>query len=161
MNSLRFRRFAVATAMLALCSAAGFAQAPDNQQPPPPGQMAGRPGGPERELQALTQVLTLTPEQQTGVKAILQERASQMRALRAKSQGETTPTPDARQANMTQAKQIAEESNTRISALLDDNQKKLFAEWTAKRQAQMERRRERNGGAPPPDGQAPPPQPNN
>ena len=64
---------------------------------------------------------------------------------------------------MTQMKQIREENDTKITALLDDGQKKTFAEWQQRREAQMESRRGRDGqGGPPPDGAGgpPPPPPN-
>ncbi len=103
--------------------------------------MHGR--GPERELANLTRVLTLTPDQQTGVKAILDQEGEQMKALRSKAQADpsTGQTPETREARMAQFKQIHDESNTKITALLNDDQKKIFAGWTAKRTAKMQHHR--------------------
>jgi DNA repair ATPase RecN len=102
----------------------------------------------------LTRLLTLTPEQQTGVKAVLDQQAAQLNALRSKQ--EEGETPEARQANRAQAKELREQSNTKISALLNDSQKKTFADWIQRRKADMERRRGQEG-PPPPDGGGPPP----
>jgi protein CpxP len=163
-------KLAAGVALLALCSAAAFAQAPDGapqgpppdaQSGPPPGGM-GRMRGPEQQLKRLTQLLTLTADQQSGVKAVLDQQAAQMRALRQKSQGATpeSDTPEARQARVTQMEQIRDESDTKIAALLDENQKKTFADWTQRRKAAMERRQSREGQPPPQGGEAPPPPPN-
>jgi protein CpxP len=161
MTKIRSRKLAVAAALLALCTGPAFAQSPDNPGPPS-GEPRGhheRAGGPERELTALTRVLTLTPEQQTGVKAILEQQTTQMKALHAKNESEAAnDTADTRQARMTQMAQIREESDTKIAALLDDNQKKLFADWTARRKAAMERRQQQGGA--PPAGSTPPASPN-
>jgi periplasmic protein CpxP/Spy len=152
MTKIRTRTLAVATALLALCTGPIFAQDTPPSGPPAGGPPGGhmRMGDPERELHMLTHVLTLTPEQQTGVKAILEQQTTQMQALRAKNQGEAaSDTTEARQARMTQMAQIREEGDTKINALLDDSQKKLFADWIARRKAAMERRQQ-GGAAPPP-----------
>jgi hypothetical protein len=113
---------------------------------------------PERELATLTRVLTLTADQQTGVKAVLNQQATQMKALREKAQNPATDsaTPETRQARITQMEQIRDESDTKISALLDDNQKKTFADWVQKRK-EATARRGPQGGNPPPDGAGGPP----
>lgn len=165
----RHWRLAAATALLALCTGVALAQAPDSPPPgpppdgqsaPPPGEM-GRGRGPEQQLRNLTRLLTLTEDQQKGVRAVLEQQATQMRALRGKTQAEgaANDTPEARQARMTQMDQIRDESNTKIAALLDENQKKTFASWIEKRKAAMERRQSREGQPPPPDGGGPPPAP--
>jgi len=171
---------AAGTAVLVLCAGIAYAQAPDSPPPPPPdstpnaqsgpptGEM-GRGRGPEEQLKNLTRVLTLTEDQQKGVRAVLEQQATQMRALRAKSlaEGANNDTPEARQARMTQMNQIRDESNTKIAALLDDNQKKTFADWEQRRKAAMDRRQSRGQSrdgqppSPPPnDGTPPPPPPN-
>ncbi len=154
-------KMAVGTALLSLCACAAFAQAPDA---PPPGSQqdqAGphgwgpRGGGPERELHMLTRLLTLTPDQQTGVKAVLEQQNEQLKALRNKTEPAGTASAEAMQARRSQVEAIRNESNTKITALLDENQKKTFADWTAARKAEMEKRRSRDGqGA---DGPPPPP----
>jgi len=153
MTSFRLK-IAVGTALLGLCSLAAYAQSTETPQPLPEGgphgQWRGR-GGPERELAMLTHQLNLTPEQQTGVKAVLEQQRSQMTALRAKPQTEAanTETPEAHQARVTQMNQIHDESVTKIAALLDDNQKKTFADLVAKRKAAMARRQGPEGTSAP------------
>jgi hypothetical protein len=151
---------ALALSSIAVCAFAGQQQ-DGQQQGGPRGGMRG--GGPERELQMLTERLALTPDQQTGVKAVLTQQSEQMKALRQKGDGATTD--EARQAQMAQMKQIRDESNTKISTLLDDSQKKIFASMLARRQAMMERRQQngqggQGGDGPPaqPDGGSTPPQ---
>jgi protein CpxP len=116
---------------------------------PPAGQMHGR-GNPERELQQLTQTLSLTPDQQTQVKSLLAERRQKMEELRKTSAGtDAAPQgPPPRQ----QMEAIRNDTDTKINALLNDDQKTKFAAWQAQRKARMEHR----GG---PDGAAPPPPP--
>jgi len=160
-------KYAASVALLSLCACAAFGQAPDGPPPGPPpdqqGQQQERGPNPERELAQLTRLLTLTADQQTGVKAILQQQAEQMKALRQKPQSDDPQSGPgtAMKARRQQAEAIRNESATKISALLDDSQKKTFADWQAKRQAAMERRRQNQGpdGGPPPDGGGPPPPP--
>ena len=153
---------AAACALLMLCSYAAFGQAPDGLPPGPPedapqGRMGHMPN-PDRELNMLTRMLTLTPDQQKGVKAVLEQQATQMKALRNKAETDaaTAQTPESREARMTQMKQIHEESSSKISALLDDTQRTRFAAWEQKRKESMERRGPHAEG----DGNPPPPPPN-
>jgi periplasmic protein CpxP/Spy len=153
----RHWKVAVASVVLALSSIAVCAFA-GQQQGGPRGGMRG--GGPERELQMLTERLALTADQQTGVKAVLEQQSTQMKALRQKS--DDADSDEARQAQMAQMKQIRDESDTKINALLDDSQKKIFASMLAQRKARMERRGQGGQGGdgppPPPDGGGTPPQ---
>lgn len=111
---------------------------------PPPGQMQGRGGmDPDRQLQMLTERLSLTSDQQAQVKTILAEQHQKMQALR-----ESGGPPD-----RAQMRAIREDSDGKINALLNGDQKAKFAEWQKERSARMG-----NGGAPPPP---PPPPPSN
>ena len=170
MKTANNRTIAIVGALLTLGSLAAIGQASQQDQPPPPpgeAQPGGmHRGGPDRQLNMLTRVLNLTPDQQKGVKTILDQQATEMKALRDKAPADPSSgqTAETREARMTQMNQIHEESNTKIAALLDDNQKKTFAQWEARRKEQMERREGRNGqGGAPPDGAGapPPPPPNN
>ena len=151
-------KLAFAAAVLALTSMTAVAQ----QGPPPdepgnsPHNQFRRGGGPERELNNLTRLLTLTPDQQTGVKALLEQQTSQARALHAKFQSESSAneTPEAHEAHMTQMNLIRDETNTKIAALLDETQKPKFAEWVERRKVAMARRQQDGG----PGGPPPPPQ---
>jgi protein CpxP len=163
MNRMQWK-VAMGAALLGLCSFAAYAQS--TPAPPPANDAAGAPHnnwrrggmGPERELERLTHALTLTVEQQTGVKAILEQQTTLMKALRAqtRTQAQTQPeaagneTRETRQAGMTQFDQIRDETNTKITALLDDNQKKAFADMIVRRKAAMARHESREGNPPPP-----------
>ena len=131
------RRTLLMAAVLATSSCALWAQSEQ-----PGGEM--RTGGPniERELGQLTQALTLTADQQTQVKALLEQRRGKMKALRA---GEAQPTRE-------QMEGIRKDTDSKITALLNDDQKTKFAAW---QQQRMERRRGGGGDAAPP----PPPPP--
>jgi len=141
MKITRNWKLAAGCAILAISACTAFAQAPDaqaGQAGPPPGRGRFAPD-PERELKMLTERLSLTADQQTGVKAILEQQTTQMKALRAKTEtaDASADTPEARTARMTQMTQIREESDTKINALLDDTQKKTYAEIIARRKARM------------------------
>jgi Spy/CpxP family protein refolding chaperone len=104
----------------------------------------------------LTHRLNLTAEQQTGVKALLEQQNTQIMALRTKTPSEqaTPPTPEARAAERKQMEAIRDETDTKITALLNDEQKKTYSDMLAQRKAAMAARQA--GG-----GEAPPPAPNN
>jgi protein CpxP len=121
---------------------------------PPAGPEHGRGFNPERQLQQLTRVLSLTPDQQTQVKALLTEQQQKTEALRnsasnADSSSQSTP------SRREQMESIRNDTDTKIAALLNDDQKTKFAQWQAQRKARMEQRQG------PGDGNPPPPQPNN
>jgi Spy/CpxP family protein refolding chaperone len=107
------------------------------QTGPPAGEMRHRGPNAERELGQLTQTLSLTPDQQTQVKALLQERQGKMEALRSSG---TQPTRE-------QMEGIRKDTDAKISALLNDDQKAKFAAW---QQQRMQHRRGPGGDAPPP-----------
>jgi hypothetical protein len=77
-----------------------------------------------------------------------------MKALRAKQEAadQGSETRESRRALMEQGRQIREETNTKITALLDGTQKKTFADWNAKREERMRNRRDGGdqGNEPPP-----------
>jgi Spy/CpxP family protein refolding chaperone len=156
-------KLAAGSALLALCSYAAFAQqdAPPPGPPPdgpdgPPPSKSDRMPGPDRELHMLTRQLSLTADQQTGVKTLLDQQQEQMKALRAKFKNDSPEdvTPDQRQARRAQAEQIRDETDTKISALLDDTQKAKFSKLIERRKARMAQRGpgDGNGPPPPPDG---------
>ena len=134
--------------VLALGTCAAMAQ----NDGPPPGQ--GGPGGgqrgrgfdPQRQVEMLTQRLNLTADQQTQVKAVLTEQRQKMEALRnaapADSADSSQATPNRRQ----QMEAIRTDTDTKITALLNDDQKAKYAAMVQKRNQRMEE----HGGAPPP-----------
>lgn len=139
-----FARRAVLAAVLLAGSCALWAQADQPPAPPngpPQGEMRGRGPDTERELGQLTERLSLTPDQQTQIKALLKERHSKVEALRA---GENRPSRE-------QMQELRKDTDAKISALLNDDQKTKFA---ALQQQRMEHRGGPGGDQPPP----PPPQ---
>jgi Spy/CpxP family protein refolding chaperone len=121
----------------------GALTAQSGDAPPPPGQMQGRGGGnPERQLQMLTERLSLTADQQTQVKALLADQRQKMQVLRESNSG----APPDRQ----QMEGIRNETDTKINALLNDDQKAKFAEWQKERNARMGRQQGPDQPPPPP-----------
>jgi Spy/CpxP family protein refolding chaperone len=135
------RRTLLLASLLVAGSCALWAQA-DNPSGPPAGEMRHRGPDGERELAQLTQVLSLSGDQQTQVKAILAERRQKMEALHS---GEAQPTRE-------QMESVRKDSDAKISALLNDDQKAKFTAW---QQQRMERRRGPGGDQAP----TPPPAP--
>jgi periplasmic protein CpxP/Spy len=137
-NSFSARTLLLAT-FLAAGSGALWAQSDQPPAGPPAGQMGQRGPNAERELVQLTEALALTPDQQTQVKAILKERREKMDALRSSG---AQPTRE-------QMMGLRKDSDTKIAALLNDDQKTKFAAW---QQQRMERRRGGGDAPPPPPG---------
>jgi periplasmic protein CpxP/Spy len=135
---------------LGVCGAA-IAQEP---APPPPDQGQGGPGGPggpgggmrrmdpNRQLEHMTKQLDLTADQQNQIKPVLMDRQQKLQAL---FQDQSVSQDDRR----AKARAINEESNSKIQAVLNDQQKQKFAE--------MQQRMRRGGPGGPPPGEAPPP----
>ena len=124
--------------------------------PPPGGAMRGRGPNLEHQLQMLTERLSLTSEQQTQVKAVLTEQRQKMEELRkstAGSDASASTTPAGGPPNRAQMEAIRNDTDTRISALLNDEQKPKYAAMVQERN---ERMAHRGGDGPPP----PPPAPN-
>ncbi|MHA4894791.1 Spy/CpxP family protein refolding chaperone [Pedobacter sp. PWIIR3] len=125
-----------------ILSAVTFANAQDAQQ-----QAGGRgPGGtPEerakRNVAMVAEKLKLTEDQKTKVTAIYLEQNAKMRKLR-DSVGDDR---DAIRAVM--MKQTAQ-TDSKIEALLTDEQKKLFTAFKDERKEMMKKRMENGGGRP-------------
>ena len=134
-------------ALLAVCTAALGAAIPMMAQDAPPsggGMGGGQRGGmnPQAQLDRMTKALDLTADQQTSVKAILDQSMKDNMALRQ----DTSLSDDDRRAKMMAAR---EAQSAKIKAVLTDDQK-------AKYDAMMAQQRQRGGGqgGPPP---SPPP----
>lgn len=123
---------------------------PETQAPPPRRAVADV----EEQLSRLTRLLSLTADQQKGVRMVLEQQAAEIKAQREKAPADpaTGQTPESKAAQRTQIKQIREESDTKIMALLDEGQKKSYADWVKKRKETRERRRD---GATPDGGDSP------
>ena len=154
--SLNLRR-ALLTAGFVLAASCALHAQPDGGPPeggppdgPPPGESQQQQRGPsvERELQHLTQLLTLTDVQQAKVKAVLAEQKQQMDALRASAAN--AEAGEAAHPSRQQMESVREEANTKIAALLTEAQKAKFDAWQEKRKQEMERRNSEEGDRPPP-----------
>ncbi|HKD59276.1 MAG TPA: hypothetical protein VKB47_02385 [Terracidiphilus sp.] len=91
---------------------------------------------PDQQLQRLTNKLNLSADQQNQIKPILEERQQKMQAL---SLNQSLTQDDRR----SQAKSIKSDSNSRIEAVLNNDQKQKF-------EAMQEKKREKNSGTPQP-----------
>lgn len=110
------------------------------------GRMAGTPEERATKMTAtLTDKLTLTADQQTQVKAILLDQNTQAAKAREAA-------GDDRAAMRTKMMSLMEDSNTKINALLTDDQKKAFASYQEERKAAMQKRADGNGGGQPAGG---------
>jgi len=94
----------------------------------------------QRQLEMLTKRLNLTPDQVTQVKAIDEDTAKQMQALRS----DTSLSQDDRRTKMMD---IRKASSSKIRALLTDDQKTKYDELQAEMRERMQNRQ--GGGAPP------------
>jgi protein CpxP len=138
---------------LVVCGAQAFAQeaggAPETSAPPPMQGPGGRRGmmDPDQQLARMTKRYNLSADQQTQVKPILVSQQQQMQALR----GDSSMSREDRMAKMMS---IRSDSTTKIQAILNDTQKKQFAEDQQRMQERMQQRGDGAG----PGGPPPPPQ---
>src|ERR1700691_5883883 len=131
---------------LTLGSAAAFAQqdnpAPDASAQQPgngAGHMGRQPMTPDEQVARMTKRYNLSADQQTQIKPILANQQQQMMALRQDSSL-------SRDDKMAKMKSIRDDSSTKIQAVLNDTQKKQFAEDQQKMQERMQQRG--GGGGP-------------
>lgn len=89
----------------------------------------------------LAEKLNLTDDQKTKVEAIFLDQAKASVKLREEAAGD-------RDAMRTKMQKLNEETNTKISALLTDDQKKAFEAWKTEQQENMRRRQGGGGGGP-------------
>lgn len=113
-----------------LFSVITFAQAQD-------GRGAGRGMGTpaeraQKNADRLAEKLKLNDDQKAKVSAIYLEQANKMEKLRAEASGN-------REDMRATMKKSAEESDTKINALLNEDQKKTYAEWKAERMERMKK----------------------
>jgi periplasmic protein CpxP/Spy len=136
------------------CGAHVFAQepgsAPETSAPPPVQGPGGRTRGmmdPDQQLAGMTKRYNLSADQQSQVKPILVSQQKQMQELR----GDSSLTHEDRMAKM---KSIRADSNAKIEAILNDDQKKQFEQDQQHMQERMQQRSQGGG----PGGDEPPPQ---
>jgi periplasmic protein CpxP/Spy len=138
--TLVFGALLSAGAVLASAQAAATDQSSNQAQGT---QGRGRRGmNPDRQVQALTKKLNLTADQAAKITPILQDRAQQMQALRA----DTTVAPADRRAK---SQGIMNDSNTKIEAVLNDQQKQQYQQMLAARQERRGSRRPAAGATAP------------
>ena len=73
------------------------------------------------QLQKLTKALTLTDDQQTKIKPILESQRTQMEAIRNDTSGN-------RRENFAKMRDVHEKTVTQVKAVLNDDQKKKYDE---------------------------------
>jgi Spy/CpxP family protein refolding chaperone len=146
-GSMVARRTLVLAGVLAVACCALWAQ----NAPPPTGVTGQRGPNQERELQQLTQVLSLTADQQAEVKSLLAERREKMEELRKSGSGGDASGQGA-QPSREQMEAIRNDTDNKITALLNDDQKTKFAAWQQQRKERMEHRGGPGGPPPPPPG---------
>jgi Spy/CpxP family protein refolding chaperone len=140
-----YKRFLSLTALpiLGLGLMVGAAVAQDQPGPPPngPGQGRGRAMAmdPDQRVQMLATKLNLNDDQKSKIRAILVDDQAKMQAMRE----DTTIAPEDRRAK---AMAMREDSNTKIKALLTDDQKAQYDEMMAKQRQRFQRQQ----GAPTP-----------
>lgn len=105
---------------------------------------------PNRQAKRLAKQLNLSQDQVSQIEPILADRDQQMQALR----GDSSLAPADRR---TKAKGIMDDSNSKIEAVLNDQQKQQYEQMLASRR---EHRRGGMQGGAPADQPAPQPQPN-
>ena len=126
-----------------LLSVVTFAQAQEGQGQRQGGRGMGTPEErAKRQTEQLTEKLKLTDDQKAKVSAIYTEQAASMTKLREEAKGDR----EVMMAAMTKAN---EATDVKITALLNDDQKKAFATWKEERKELMKKRMEGRGqGAP-------------
>jgi periplasmic protein CpxP/Spy len=102
------------------------------------GEMHSHRHGVERQVKRLTNLLALTPDQQSQVKAILAEQHQQMEQLR-NSAAQNGQTGQAAQPDREQMRSIRQDTRAKIEALLNDDQKTKYEAWIQQRQERMQR----------------------
>ncbi|MGA2249500.1 hypothetical protein [Terracidiphilus sp.] len=121
-------------AVFAQAQAAPADQQPASQQPTgqaPAGGDMHRDADPTKEARRLGKELSLSKTQVTQILPILQDRATQMQALRTDS---SVAPADRR----TKAKGIMDDSNAKLEAVMTDQQKQQYEEMLAARRAKRQ-----------------------
>jgi periplasmic protein CpxP/Spy len=134
-----------------VCGAPGFAQEPgfppETSAPPPKqGPSGGHHGmmDPDEQLARMTTRYSLTTEQQDQVKPILVSQQHQIQGLR-------QDTALSREDRMAKTQTIRSDSDAKIKAVLNDDQKKQFEQDQLRMQKRVQQGQDGgpNGGTPP------------
>jgi len=122
---------------------------PETLAPPPEQGPGGGHRGmmdPDQQLVSMTKRYNLSADQQSQIKPILVSQEQQRAALR----GDSSLSPEDRKEKM---QSIRSDSNTKIEAILNDDQKKQFEQDQQRMQKRMQQRGQdgaRGGDGPPP-----------
>ena len=137
----KMMKYGMRAAIMAVCAAALTAAPAMAQGGGGGGGMGGGRGmNTQQQLDRMTEALTLTADQQTAIKAILDQSMKDNMALRQ----DTSLSDDDRMAKM---RSIREAQTAKIKAVLTDDQKTKYDAMMA---AQRQRGPGGGGGAPPP-----------
>jgi Spy/CpxP family protein refolding chaperone len=132
--------FGLGVAMAAPQATAPASQSQDQSAAPQNGRHAGRHQvDPNKEVQHLAKKLNLTADQQNQILPILTDRQNQMKSLRNDSSL-------SRQDRQAKFRTIREESDTKIRAVLNDDQKKTYDQMQQQMRERREQRHEQNPG---------------
>jgi periplasmic protein CpxP/Spy len=120
----------------AMAQTDGSAQQPTTQAAPPAGGEMRHAMNPDKQLKHLSKRLSLSADQQNQIRPILVDRQQQMQALR---QDQSLSARD----RMSKAKSVRDDSNAKLEAVLNDQQKQQFEQL----QQQMRERNHQHRGA--------------
>ena len=142
---LALHTFALGTALcLGLGTAAAFAQEATPQTPTADqGQSMHHGRGPmsvDDQLEHMSKALSLTSNQQTQIKPLLEARREQMMQMH---QDQSMSHDD----RMTKMKALDDDTHAKIDAVLNDSQKAKFAKMQEKREQHMESHGDGNAGS--------------
>lgn len=114
----------------------------ENSQSMDQGRMHHGPMSPDQELSHLTKALDLSSDQQSQLKPVLQDRHDQLMQIHQDAS-------ISRQDKMTKMKTLDNDSNTKVEAILNSEQKTKYEKMIADRKERMAQMRamRHNGGA--------------
>jgi Spy/CpxP family protein refolding chaperone len=90
----------------------------------------------EQKFKVAAEKLNLTADQQTKLKALLEQNRAEMKALR--EANKEKPKEEKRKAMLEQMKKM----DTQVSAILDSKQQELYKQMKAEKRAEMKKKRE-------------------
>ena len=129
-----FRYFIKGLAVAALLAFTTGVQAQDAQKPQEATTQKQRGGD---RFQQLSERLKLTADQQTKLKAVMQQNRAEMKKVREENKAAEKDVK--RKAMMSQM----QKNDENIKALLDENQKLEYAKWKEEKKAEMKARKEK------------------
>lgn len=118
---------------------------PEATSPTPPANVQSTHApDPQRQARRMAKRLGLTPEQQSEIEPILEDRQQQIQSVRA----DTTLAPGDRRAKI---RGIVRESVRKINAVLSDAQRRQYKQMRQEQRAKrLQREQQRHSEAPPP-----------